>query len=121
MAVNHWVVGSSPTGGAYAKQRSLNAALLLIDMKKYFTYILQSKSTGKYYIGNTHDIDQRLRQHNEHTFTGSLSTKRLSGPWILVYTESFNTRSEAVRREKEFKAWKSSKAIERFLQSPIFL
>jgi putative endonuclease len=84
-------------------------------MEKYYTYILQSESTGKYYVGHTHDMEQRLKQHNDHAFSGSLATKRLKGPWKLVYSEKFETRAEAVRREREFKSLKSSKAVERFL------
>jgi len=88
-------------------------------MDTYFVYILQSGTTGKYYIGHTHDIDQRLRQHNEHTFSGSLSTKRLPGPWILVYSESYKTRSEAMKREKILKSWKSTKAIEKLIAQSV--
>jgi putative endonuclease len=84
-------------------------------METYNTYILQSESTGRYYIGHTHDLDQRLKQHNDHAYSGSPATKRLQGPWKLVYSEKFATRSEAMNREKEFKSWKSGKAIERFI------
>ena len=34
------------------------------------------------------------------------------GPWDLVYSETFDTRSEAMVREKQLKKWKNRKAIQ---------
>ncbi len=84
-------------------------------MTKYYLYIIQSESTGKFYIGHTRDVERRFQQHNNHRYPGSASTKRMKGPWTLVYTEEYATRSEAMTREKEIKLWKSRKAIERII------
>jgi putative endonuclease len=84
-------------------------------MENYYVYILKSQSAGRYYIGHTHDLTQRIGQHNTHTLSGSASTKRLKGPWELVYSEEYPTRTLAMTREKELKSWKSSTAIERFI------
>ncbi len=78
---------------------------------KYVLYIIQSVSNGHFYIGQTSDLEKRLKQHNEHKCSGSSSTKRLKGPWELVYQEFYESRSEAMKREKEIKSWKSRKAI----------
>ena len=78
----------------------------------YFTYILQSESTGRYYIGSTDNLDRRVAQHNNPGYKGSKTTKRFKGPWKLVYTESSQTRAEAMSREREIKSWKSRKAIQ---------
>jgi putative endonuclease len=77
-------------------------------------YILQSKSSGKFYIGSTQDLDRRS---SEHARGHTLST-RGRGPWKLVYTESFETLLEAHRRELQIKAWKSSKMIVALLTTP---
>ena len=86
-------------------------------MNKFYTYIIKSESTQTFYIGHTHNLDDRLYQHNTHEFWGSTSTKRLKGPWRLVYFEEYNTRAEAMNREKQFKSWKSNKTIRRFIDS----
>ena len=78
----------------------------------YFTYILQSESTERYYIGSTDNLDRRMAQHNDPGYKGSKTTKRFKGPWKLVYTESSQTRAEAMSREREIKSWKSRKAIQ---------
>ncbi|OGO19229.1 MAG: hypothetical protein A2Z15_03175 [Chloroflexi bacterium RBG_16_50_11] len=71
----------------------------------YYVYILQSVSEGKYYIGSTRDVTQRIARHNAGMVP---STKRYC-PWELIYSEVFNTLSEARHREEEIKAWKNQK------------
>ena len=88
-------------------------------MEQYYTYIIQSESTGKYYIGHTNDLDQRLLQHNTHSFRGSPATKRLAGPWKIVYSEAFKTRSEEMKREKQIKSWKNKHSIENLIDQSV--
>jgi putative endonuclease len=61
----------------------------------------------RYYVGPAEDVDKRLQQHN----AGKSTSTRAGGPWKLVHTESFPTRSEAVLRERKIK----SRGIERYL------
>jgi putative endonuclease len=77
----------------------------------FYVYILQSESTGRFYIGHTNNLDRRLAEHNDPASKNSLTTKRFAGPWQLEYTEQFETRSEAMAREKQIKSWKSRAAI----------
>lgn len=73
----------------------------------FHVYIIFSETSGKYYVGSTADLDDRLKRHN-----GGRSKSTKSGiPWNLVYFESFESRSESVIRELEVKSWKSSKGI----------
>jgi putative endonuclease len=77
-------------------------------------YILFSASAKKYYIGHTTEpIQERLRKHNsDHKgFTGK------SRDWLVVYTESYSTKSLAYSREREVKGWKSRKQIEKLIDS----
>ena len=83
----------------------------------YFTYILQSESSGRYYIGSTSDLERRLAQHNDPEYSLSLTTKRFKGPWRLAHYETFETRSQAMIREKQIKAWKSREAIKELIGS----
>jgi putative endonuclease len=77
----------------------------------YF-YILYSPSANKYYIGHTTDsLDERIRKHNSNQkgFTGGY------GDWTVVYQEQYYTKNEALAREKQVKAWKSRKEIEKLI------
>ena len=76
--------------------------------EKFFVYIIQSKKDFTFYVGQTNDLDVRLSKHNDG-FSKYTSSKL---PWRLVYFEMFNTRTEAIKREKEIKLKKSRKYIE---------
>ncbi|MFA5769962.1 MAG: GIY-YIG nuclease family protein [Patescibacteria group bacterium] len=75
----------------------------------FITYIIKSTSTGKYYIGCTNDVKRRLSEHNY----GLSKYTRNKGPWMLKYTEEYNTLVEARKREKQIKSWKKRKNIEK--------
>ena len=73
----------------------------------YTLYILHSKSLGRYYIGYTNDLIRRISEHNR--IKGKFTDAGI--PWILVYSESFASKKEAVYREKYIKSRKSKKFI----------
>jgi len=68
----------------------------------FYLYILQSKTNGRFYIGQTQDVPERLAYHNAN-YSKSLKNR---GPWRLVYTGQYNARGEAVLRERLLKSWK---------------
>ncbi len=77
----------------------------------FAVYILQSESDGSYYVGQTSDVDDRLRRHNR----GSEVATRGRGPWKLMYVEQYETRGEAMHREREIKARKKRAFIEKLI------
>ena len=78
-----------------------------------FVYILQSQSSGRYYVGSTSDLDRRPSEHHRnHT-----PSTRGRGPWTLVHREPFSTLLDARRRELEIKRWKSSKLLRELVDS----
>ena len=66
----------------------------------YYSYILKSLKDQSYYYGSTENIIQRLKVHN----SGKVRYTKGHRPYILHYYEIFNTRQEAMRREKFFKS-----------------
>ncbi len=79
----------------------------------HYTYILYSESMNRYYIGSCENVQERLKRHlsNHDGYTAKAKD------WIIVHQEPFSTKSDALRREKEIKAWKSAKRIQRFIQT----
>jgi putative endonuclease len=65
----------------------------------FFTYIIQSQVDHSFYIGHTHDLQQRLDFHNQG-LSQYTSTKT---PWKIVYFEQFETKGEAMKRERFLK------------------
>ena len=93
---------------------SFKAALGWLFIFMYYTYILYSSSSDRYYVGSCDDITIRLAQHN----TGRNKSTKSGIPWIVNYTETFSSRSEARKREIEIKKKKSRKYIEWLISSP---
>lgn len=69
----------------------------------YSLYILRT-SKGSLYIGQTSDLERRLREHREKKGKGSKYIRAFES-FTLVYTESFETRSLAMKREAELKKY----------------
>lgn len=66
----------------------------------YYSYVLRSLKNGLLYKGSTENIEKRLLYHNagESNYT----SKHI--PWELVIAEPFETRAEAMKREKWYKS-----------------
>lgn len=66
-----------------------------------YVYVLGSERAGlrRTYVGWTTDVARRLARHNAGT--GAKSTR--GRVWFLLYTETFETRSEAMSREWHLK------------------
>ena len=67
----------------------------------FYVYVLHSVRLNKIYIGFTSDLEGRLKSHNELANKGWTIKLR---PWVLVHVETFQTKSEAMSREKELKS-----------------
>jgi putative endonuclease len=79
---------------------------------QYVVYILYSEKLNKYYIGSTGDLEDRLKKHNRSR-SGFTS---LGKPWILLYNEAFDNKTDALIREKQIKNWKNRDRIELLIQ-----
>ncbi len=79
----------------------------------FFVYIQNSVGSDKYYIGSCADQSTRINQHN----TGRNVSTKHGLPWVIKYTEQFEARTEALRREKEIKNKKSIKYIDWLISS----
>ena len=75
----------------------------------FYTYVMRSRVSGRYYTGSTSNLQARVQQHNSDE---SVSTKN-RGPWDLIYQEEFATLAEAVRREHYFKTGRGREEIKK--------
>ncbi|MDG2194039.1 MAG: GIY-YIG nuclease family protein [Polaribacter sp.] len=62
-------------------------------------YILFSKISSRYYVGQTADIKKRLKRHNQ----GFVPSTKGGTPWELVLQLEVSTRSEAMLLERKIK------------------
>jgi len=73
-----------------------------------YTYVLYSSEYQKIYIGQSANLPERIRQHNSTQNTGW--TKKYQ-PWILIYSEAYPDRKQAMKRERQLKTSQGRKFI----------
>lgn len=73
----------------------------------FFIYILRSTS-NKLYIGQTNNLHNREKQHLSKSTKAAKFIKDCDD-FKLVYSETYPTRIEAMRREKQLKGWTRAK------------
>jgi putative endonuclease len=79
----------------------------------FTVYVLYNILAKKSYTGQTDNINRRLLEHNNHSLGGF--TSRYRGEWVLIYTESVTTRSEALMREKQLKSGNRRAYIKQYI------
>ena len=72
-------------------------------MKQYYVYILASRKNGVLYIGITNDLSRRVQEHIDENTPGFTKEYHVHH---LVYYETYDSSEDAIRREKNMKAWK---------------
>ena len=76
-------------------------AHILVPLPMHFVYIVRC-ADGSLYTGYALDPRARMRLHNAGRGARYTSGRR---PVRLVYSEPFDTLSEALKREYELKQW----------------
>ena len=67
-----------------------------------FLYILKC-SDGSFYTGISNNVEERLKQHNSGKASKYTRSRR---PVALIYTEEFESKGQALRREIQVKQLK---------------
>jgi len=75
----------------------------------YTVYILYSQKRSRYYVGQTSNIENRLKKHN----LGNVKSTKYGIPWELVLQIEVETRSEAIILENKIK----KRGAKRFLDN----
>ena len=81
----------------------------------YYVYILKSQKDNGYYIGQTNNLQERLRCHNQ----GQIKSTRNRRPLKIIYSEVYKTRSEAIKREIYLKKLKGGNEFKKIIKSKI--
>jgi putative endonuclease len=77
----------------------------------YYVYILRSQTSGRFYVGSTQDVENRLGEHNAGESKSTLAGR----PWVALHAESYPTLAEARRQERKIKA----RGIGRYLSNKV--
>ena len=66
----------------------------------FYVYILYCHKDKGLYIGQTNNLEERLKRH-EHGYNDATKHRR---PLTCIYTEEYETRSDSMQREKFLKS-----------------
>jgi putative endonuclease len=69
----------------------------------FYVYLIQSEVDSSFYIGYTSNLELRRKQHNNGETIYSSRKK----PWFLVYSEVFENKTLALKRERFLKKQKN--------------
>lgn len=75
----------------------------------YYVYAIYNAFARKFYIGQTQDLLERLRLHNDKSFKGF--TSRFNGKWSIIFSEKCKSRKDALVREKQLKSYRGREFI----------
>jgi putative endonuclease len=89
---------SGPLGRLGRPDGKCAAGEIHLDMP-WTVYILKSDETVRYYKGSCEEIEKRLANHN----SGKVKSTKAFKPWSLHYSEVFESKSDALKRERFFK------------------
>ncbi|BDU24519.1 MULTISPECIES: GIY-YIG nuclease family protein [unclassified Flavobacterium] len=85
----------------------------------HYLYILYSKSSQKFYIGETNNINERVIKHNNHSYSNSFT--KIANDWEIVLTFNCNDRDEALYLERFIKRMKSKTFNDKIINDPSIL
>jgi putative endonuclease len=78
-----------------------------------YSYVLLSDRDGKFYIGSTGDLRERLQQHNK----GQVRSTVYRRPLRLIYYEGCLCADDARRRERYLKTGRGGRYLKQRLAS----
>jgi predicted GIY-YIG superfamily endonuclease len=71
----------------------------------FWTYMLRC-ADGRFYVGHTDNLEQRMGQHHQGGFCDFTTRRR---PVTLVWSQAMSTREEALAAERQLKGWSRAK------------
>ena len=81
----------------------------------FIVYILHSEKLNRHYIGQTENLELRLKQHAEKNNKGSFTSK--ANDWKVVLELDCSTRDQAKRLERFIKRMKSTRFISKLISN----
>lgn len=75
----------------------------------FIVYAIYNNRHKKIYIGQTDNLERRLQEHNLKILKGY--TSNFDGLWVVIYSEEVETRSIALKREKQLKSFRGREFV----------
>src|SRR5690606_3812500 len=82
----------------------------------HYLYILYSKSTDRFYVGQSSDVLSRLDLHNTHHFKGAFT--KIASDWEIAMAFPCTQKKDALFLERFVKRMKSKAFIRKVIAYP---
>lgn len=83
----------------------------------FHVYAVKNEN-NRIYIEHTENLGERIKRHNRvlKNKAKSYTSKNQCGTWKIVYQEEFETRQEAILREKQLKSYQGRQFIKNLIK-----
>lgn len=78
---------------------------------KYYSYAIYSREAGNFYYGYCDDLEKVLEMHNADL----IGPTKGKGPWVLMFSESFDNRIRAIRQSSFYRSVKGQRFMKKML------
>jgi putative endonuclease len=78
---------------------------------QYYSYVVYSPEAGQFYYGYSEDTEKALELHNSN----QIEMTRGKGPWVLMFSESFDNKARALRQSRFYRTIKGQRFLKKIL------
>jgi putative endonuclease len=78
---------------------------------RYFSYVIYSHESGIFYHGYFEDLEKVLEMHN----ADEIAPTKGKGPWVLLFSESYDNRMRAIRQASFYRSVKGQRFLKKML------
>jgi putative endonuclease len=78
---------------------------------KFYSYVIYARESGDFYYGYFDDLEKVLEMHNSN----QIAPTKDKGPWVLLFSESFDTRMRAIRQSSFYRSVKGQRFLRKML------
>jgi putative endonuclease len=77
----------------------------------YSSYVIYSQESGTFYYGYFEDLEKVLEMHN----SDEIAPTKGKGPWVLLFSESYDNRMRAIRQASFYRSVKGQRFLKKML------
>ncbi len=78
---------------------------------KYYSYVIFSRESGSFYYGYFDNLEKVIEMHNADQIAPTCG----KGPWVLLFSESYDTRLRAIRQSRFYRSVKGQRFLRNML------
>jgi predicted GIY-YIG superfamily endonuclease len=74
---------------------------------KYYSYAIYAPESGDFYYGYFDDLEKVIEMHN----ADQIGPTKGRGPWVLLFSESYDNRLRAIRQVSFYRSVKGQRML----------